>query len=115
MRGIRILKRTLRNVLNDPLLIGQVIKVDANSEFKKVKIIKMALDSYLNMFFNKSIQMECYDPKNMGKRGDIVLLKRFDNIKKATLVRYEINEILHPVGSTVDPITGEKMNQTTLS
>lgn len=113
MRGIRVITSKLRNVLNDPLLLGQVIKTANNNQLKTVKVLKMQLNNSLKMYFNKSIEINCTDTTNVSKNGDVVLIKRIEPLVKP-FESYEVKEVIFKAGLTVDPVTNEKINKTAL-
>jgi hypothetical protein len=113
MRGIKILTRKLKGVLTDPMLLGQVVKTSNNEPLKTVKVLKMQLNKSLKMYFNKSYEIKCTDGENLSKQGDIVLIKLIEP-QVRPFENYKIQEVVFKVGDTIDPITKEKMNQTSL-
>ena len=113
MRGIFILKKSLKNVFDMPIALGQVIETAQNDNSKMVKVMKMHLSKAVMMYFNKSIELKCLDENNISKNGDIVIIQRFLKPKKP-FENYFVKSIFYKAGNTVDPFTKEKINSTTL-
>ena len=107
--GIQLLTKKPRNKLDFDLLVGQVQEtLDASS--RQVKVLRMELNDYLKMYFNKSYLFESIDQENGSKKGDIVLVKRLKNPPSQTKL-YGIEKILFKIDDIVDPITGKKANE----
>jgi small subunit ribosomal protein S17 len=90
------------------LAVGQVInKPDQTS--RQVKVIKMEMDDYLKMYFNKSYEIMSVDNKNESRVGDIVLIHKLKN-PKSPLKAFEIEKVLFKIDDIIDPITGKKLS-----
>ncbi|ELT96882.1 hypothetical protein CAPTEDRAFT_40056, partial [Capitella teleta] len=73
----------------------------------KVRVMKMELDPYLNMYFNKAKDFWCQDPSKQSKMHDIVLIKPLEEPMTATVHHY-IHEPVFPLGNIRDPVTGRR-------
>lgn len=107
-RGIKILTQKAKEVLPYSLAVGQVTQIHDEST-REVKVLKMEINDYLKMYFNKSYQLLSVDEKNSSKVGDIVLVKKLDNPPTNTKL-FEIEKILFKIDNIVDPITGRSNN-----
>jgi ribosomal protein S17 len=114
MRGLMIVSRKVKNVLYNQIMIGQVIRSVDNEQSKIVKVMQMELSEKYHMYFNKSTELKCRDPKLISKNGDIVMLRRISPTIRP-FEHYEVNEIVFKGGITVDPFTKERINQSTLN
>lgn len=105
--GLKILYRR-PNVPSFQLAVGQVFQVpDATT--REIKVIKMELDSYLKMYFNKSQYFQAVDYNGQTKKGDIVLLRKLD--KPLTQKKcFAIEKVLFQIDNIVDPITGKNIS-----
>lgn len=106
--GLSILRKRPQNQIPFALAVGHVIKApDANT--REVKVIKMVLDDYLKMYFNKSYVFETVDEKNLSKKGDIVLVRKLEK-QLSQKKFFSIEKILFQIDNITDPITGKKIN-----
>jgi hypothetical protein len=107
--GIQLLTRKPRNKLEFELVVGQVQEIlDATT--RQVKVLRMELNDYLKMYFNKSYLFETIDQNHGSIKGDIVLVKRLKHPPSQTKL-YGIEKILFKIDDIVDPITGKKANE----
>ena len=96
------------NVIQFPLAVGQVTKApDATT--REIKVIKMEMDSYLKMYFNKSHEFQAVDFNSATKKGDIVLVRKLDK-PLTQKINFSIEKILFQIDNIVDPITGKKIS-----
>ena len=108
LRGIRLFQGKPPNLLPFQVAVGEVVQA-VDHDAKEVKVIRMELDEYLKMYFNKPYTVMTLDTKNLTKKGDIVLIKKLE--KPPTLLkRFEIAEVLYKIDDIVDPITGKSVD-----
>lgn len=84
--------------------------IDATT--REVKVIKMEMNDYLKMYFNKSYVFNSVDYNSTSKKGDIVLLRRLENPPSQTKL-FGVERILFQIDNIVDPITGKSVNHDT--
>ncbi len=110
IKGVEILKhKPNRNVLPFQIAVGQVSdKIDTTT--RQVKVLKMELNTYLKMYFNKSFVFNAVDDFDATKKGDIVLVRRLHNPPAQTKL-FGIEKILFKIDDIVDPITGKRVNE----
>ncbi|KAK2166781.1 hypothetical protein LSH36_35g02096 [Paralvinella palmiformis] len=95
------------------MFIGHVVRKNDLWKAARVRVYKMKLDRFLNMYFNVRHHYWAEDKDGSSKEGDIVLIKSLDNPNVDTpRVRYHIKEKVFPLGEVVDPITGRKCKGT---
>jgi hypothetical protein len=107
--GIQLLTRKPRNILQFDLVVGQV-QENLDATTRQVKVLRMELNDYLKMYFNKSYLFETIDMEHGSKKGDIVLVRRLKNPPSQTKL-YGIEKILFKIDEIIDPITGKKANE----
>ena len=108
LKGINLFKQKPFILLPFPIAVGQVTKsIDGNT--RQVKVIKMVLNDYLKMYFNKSYVFDSVDSAGESNNGDIVLIRRFSKPPTQTKL-YNIEKILFKIDDIVDPITGMKIS-----
>lgn len=109
LRGVQLVTKQAQNALPFQLAVGQVHEVSGAST-RKVKVLKMEMNDYLKMYFNKSYLLNTIDDKNISKKGDIVLLKQLKNPESQTEM-FAIENILFKIDDIVDPITGKRATE----
>ncbi len=110
-RGIRVLTQKAQELLPYTLAVGQVISVpDATT--REVKVLKMEMNDYLKMYFNKSFQLTSVDEKNQSQLGDIVLIKKLLEPPTKTKL-FGVDKVLFATRNIVDPITGRSNSHET--
>jgi small subunit ribosomal protein S17 len=108
MKGIQIVKRKQLNLMPFQLAVGQVTQlIDTNT--REVKVIKMELDEYLKMYFNKYFTLKSIDTNSNSKKGDIVLVRKLER-PPAKDKEFGVETVLFRVDEIVDPITGKKVS-----
>jgi hypothetical protein len=109
LRGIQYLRRTETNLIPFPIAVGQVTnEIDVSS--REVKVLKMEMNDYLKMYFNKSYLFNSVDTNDIkSKKGDIVLIRKLDQPESQDKM-YKIEKILFKLDDLRDPITGKKVN-----
>ena len=109
LRGIQVLtSKKVMNMLPFQLAVGQITKaIDGNT--REVKVLKMELNDYLKMYFNKSYEFQSVDYSGESKKGDIVLVQRMENPPTQTKL-FEVQKILFKIDDIVDPVTGKKVS-----
>ncbi|RMZ96389.1 28S ribosomal mitochondrial [Brachionus plicatilis] len=106
--GLALLRKRPQNQIPFSLAVGQVIK-SSDATTREVKVIKMELDDYLKMYFNKSFVFETVDKNSSSKKGDIVLVRKLD--KPLTQKKFfSIEKVLFQIDNIIDPITGKKIS-----
>lgn len=107
MKGVQILKKRPPNVIPFPIAVGQVTSApDATT--REVKVIKMEMNDYLKMYFNKSYIFNTVDFNSTSKKGDIVLVRKLENPPTQTKL-FGIEQILFQIDNIIDPLTGKKI------
>jgi len=109
VKGIDVLTKQSRKVLPFQVAVGQVTEsVDSNT--RQVKVLKMEMNDYLKMYFNKSFMTLTLDENGESKKGDIVLIRKL--VKPPTQTKlFGIHKILFDVDNLVDPITGQRVSE----
>ena len=103
-RGIRVLAQKTQELLPYTLAVGQVTAApDATT--REVKVLKMEMNDYLKMYFNRSYQFTSVDEKSQSQLGDIVLIKKLLDPPTKTKL-FGVDKILFSTRNIVDPITG---------
>ncbi|XP_066262419.1 small ribosomal subunit protein uS17m [Euwallacea similis] len=74
----------------------------------KFKIKRLELDVNLNMYFPKYEQVYAYDPNQICKTGDVVLIEQLPK-KLTQLITHKVKEVVYPLGDMVCPVTGKKV------
>ena len=64
----------------------------------------------LFQYFPHKEYLEAYNPESHAKVGDIVLIKKMENLRKH-VETHKISEIVYTAGFIVDPMTGLRVNQ----
>jgi len=109
LRGIQYVRRLETNLIPFPIAVGQVTnEIDVSS--RQVKVLKMEMNDYLKMYFNKSYLFNSVDTNSIkSKKGDIVLIRKLDQPESQDKM-YKIEKILFKLDDLRDPITGKKVN-----
>ena len=63
MRGIEVLKRSTKKLLQQTILLGQVREIEGSC--RRVDVVKMKLDPRLHMYFNSNLEYVCIDQSNV--------------------------------------------------
>jgi hypothetical protein len=97
------------NLIPFPIAVGQVTnEIDMSS--REVKVLKMEMNDYLKMYFNKSYLFNSVDMNSVkSKKGDIVLIRKLEQPESQDKM-YKIEKILFKLDDLRDPITGKKVN-----
>ncbi|XP_008549939.1 28S ribosomal protein S17, mitochondrial [Microplitis demolitor] len=74
----------------------------------KIRIKRLGLDKNLLMYFNEYEFVHAYDPYNLCKTGDTVLIQNLPQ-KMTRLITHKVIEVIYPLGDMTDPITGRKI------
>ena len=109
LRGIQYVRRMETNLIPFPIAVGQVTnEIDMSS--REVKVLKMEMNDYLKMYFNKSYLFNSVDMNSVkSKKGDIVLIRKLEQPESQDKM-YKIEKILFKLDDLRDPITGKKVN-----
>ena len=107
-KGIQILATKAKQVLPYSLAVGQVTSVKDETT-REVKILKMEMNEYLKMYFNKSFNFVSVDSMKESRVGDIVLIKKLTDPPTNEKL-FGIEKILFKRENIIDPITGRSNN-----
>ena len=108
MKGIHIMRRKEINSLPFQIAVGQVTQL-MDKQTREVKVLKMEMNDYLKMYFNKSFLIKSVDTGLESKKGDIVLIRKLAK----PLVRdqeFSVDKVLFRIDDITDPITGKKIS-----
>ena len=106
-KAIRVVPQKIAGLEKPPfsVAVAQIVE-KVNDTTRQVKIVRMELDWYLKMYFNKSYVMNALDERNATIKGDIVLIKQLDKPVNQT-TQYNIEQVIYKLNDIVDPITGK--------
>lgn len=101
MRGIQVLKKSLKNMIQQSILLGRINEIQGTT--RHVKVVQMKLDPHLRMYFNETREFVCVDKTNMSGKHDIVLFKQIKKPESPSK-KFEIVEVVHKVGTQMSPL-----------
>jgi hypothetical protein len=108
IKSVQILGNKPRNLLPFPIAVGQITEnIDATT--REVKVLKMEMNDYLKMYFNKSYVFQSVDLSGVSRKGDIVLVRKLEK-PPSQKKQYGIEKILFKIDDLVDPVTGKKLS-----
>ncbi|XP_064599280.1 small ribosomal subunit protein uS17m-like [Liolophura sinensis] len=94
------------------LFLGHVMQRNVLAhDHVKVRVIKMMLDQYLLMYFNKRKDYWALEKDVKCNIGDFVLIEELDE-RVSPRTRFELKEIVFKLGAVVDPVTGRRCRGT---
>lgn len=108
MKGIHIVRRKEVNSLPYQIAVGQVTQ-HVDKETREVKVLKMEMNDYLKMYFNKSFLLKSVDTSANSRKGDIVLIRKLPQAI-ARDKEFAVDKVLFRIDDLRDPITGKSVN-----
>lgn len=99
------MEKTFRDV---QLVLGQVVEFPSEKE-AKVRVIKNAFDTWLQMYFKKRQDYHAAIEGHQCKIGDMVLIRQLPS-RLTVDITHAVEKVVYRLGEVIDPLTDKPVS-----